>query len=109
MSIPRYGKDIASFVRRLREDLEISQSEMGKLLGVHGQYVSNVERGVNKNPIAFCSLLFSICPRDRKEYLLDLTSEAGSDRALARVRRAQGGGKWHDRSKGKRLLRNARA
>lgn len=86
MSVVLYGRDIPTFVRRLREDLGLSQADLGKRLKVHGQYVSNVERGVAQNPIAFCSLLFTICPRDRQDYLIDLMAEAGSERALRRVR-----------------------
>lgn len=99
MSLIRYGHDVPTFVKTLRADLGLSQTELGKMIGVHGQYVSNVERGVHKNPIGFVSLLFTICPRDRKEYLMDLASDAGSARAVEKIRRSQRGGKWNDRRK----------
>lgn len=86
VSVIKFGRDIPTFVRRFREDMGLSQSELGKRLKIHGQYVSNVERGVAKNPIAFCSLLFNICPKDRQTYLTDLIAEAGAERALRRVR-----------------------
>lgn len=86
VSLIKYGRDIPTFVRRLREDMGLSQNDLGKMLKVHGQYVSNVERGVAQNPIAFCSLLFNICPKDRQTYLTDLIAEAGAERALRRVR-----------------------
>lgn len=86
MSVIKYGRDIPSFVRKFREDMGLSQSELGRRLRVHGQYVSNVERGAAVSPIAFCSLLFAICPKDRQTYLTDLIAEAGAERALRRVR-----------------------
>lgn len=86
VSVIKYGRDIPTFVRKFREDFGLSQNDLAKRLRVHGQYVSNVERGVATNPISFCSLLFAICPKDRQTYLTDLIAEAGAERALRRVR-----------------------
>lgn len=98
MSLIKFGGNIPTFVKRLREDLEISQTELGNMLGVHGQYVSNVERGIHKNPIGFCSLLYQICPRDRREYLTDLIADSGSQKAVLRLKKKLKGGKWNQKS-----------
>lgn len=109
MSLMRYGTTVPVFVKRLRDDMRWSQTDLAKQLGVHAQYVSNVERGVHKNPVAFCSLLFAVCPKERRDYLMDLIADSGSDRAVEKIRKAQRGGKWHERSKtGKTILRSSR-
>ncbi len=90
MSLIRFGSSVPRFVKILREDMRWSQGDLAKQLGVHPQYVSNVERGVNKNPVAFCSLLFAICPRDRRDYLVDLISDSGQMRVVERVRGKSG-------------------
>lgn len=95
MSLIKFGGDIPTFVKRLREDLGISQTELGNMLGVHGQYVSNVERRVHKNPIGFCSLLYQICPKDRREYLTDLIADSGSQKAILKLKKKARGGKWY--------------
>lgn len=85
VSVIKYGKDIPTFVRNLRRDLQLSQSELGAQLGVHGQYVSNVERGKMKSYVGFVSLLYTVCPKDRKPYLQDLLSDAAANHAVRRL------------------------
>ena len=91
MSIIKYGKDIPTFVRRFREDYELTQASLGKMLGVDGQYVSNVERGVNNSFPGFCSRLLTVLPADRKPYLMDLVAESGANRAIAKIRKKKRG------------------
>lgn len=86
MSIIRYGKDIPNFVRTLRRDLKLTQVELGKQMGVDGQYVSNVERGVQRGSlVGFVALLMSVCPQDRRRYLEDLLYDAAAMHAVRRV------------------------
>lgn len=85
-SVYKYGRTIPDFVKQLRFELDMSQREFGELLGVHAQYVSNVERGVYNNPIAFCGLLYTVVSSDRAIYLTDLVSEASTMRALDRMK-----------------------
>ncbi len=85
MSLVRYGKTIPIFVKRLRQDLGISQTALGRQMGVHGQYVSNVERGKLKSYVGFVSLLMGVCPQDRKEYLIDLLGDAAATHAVRRL------------------------
>jgi len=81
----KYGRDIPEFVKRFREDYGLSQSELAKRLGVHKQYVSNVERGVNDNPLGFVGLLYMVLPKERAAYLTDLVSEASCARTFKRL------------------------
>jgi transcriptional regulator with XRE-family HTH domain len=85
----KYGRDIPEFVKRFREDYSLSQADLARRLGVHKQYVSNVERGVNENPLGFVGLLYLVLPKDRAEYLTELVSEASCARTLARLGRAK--------------------
>lgn len=87
MSVVRFGKDIPTFVRNLRHDLNLTQAELANRLGVTPQYVSNVERGQHKDPIMFCSVLLQVIPKDRETYLLDLMLEAMSTKAHNRLKK----------------------
>ena len=86
MSHAKYGKNIQEFVRKFREDKGLTQKELGEMLGIHGQYVSDIERGVNtEKPMAFCARLIKHIDDDRKRYLTDLIMEmtiAGVEKAL---------------------------
>lgn len=85
--IYKYGRDIPDFVKRYREEKEISQNELGALLGVTGQYISNVERGVYANPASFCALMGTILPKDRERALFDLMMEAQAERLKRRMKK----------------------
>jgi transcriptional regulator with XRE-family HTH domain len=86
MSVIKYGGNLPTFVRRLRDDLDMTQSELAGRMGVHKQYVSNVERGLYENPVGFCALLFGVCPPSRIPYLTDLIAEAGAARNFTRLK-----------------------
>ena len=86
MSVFRYGKDVPDFVLRFRRERGMTQLELANLMGVHAQYVSNVERRVNKSYISFGSLLLPVVEKARRPYLIDLIGEASSQRAVDRVR-----------------------
>lgn len=85
MSILRYGRDIPSFTKNLRREMEWTQWDLAHQLGVHAQYVSNVERGKMKTYLSFASLLYTICPADRKNYLQDLISDSAATNAVRRL------------------------
>lgn len=84
-NVYKYGRTISEFVRNLREEMGLSQKEFGKELGVHGQYISNVERGVYGNPLSFCALLYSVVDKDRAIYLTDLVTEIATMRAMDKM------------------------
>ncbi len=52
--------ELRSFIRAKRRELHMSQTKFGKLLGYHGQYVSNVERGIHFYPLQFCITLMKV-------------------------------------------------
>jgi transcriptional regulator with XRE-family HTH domain len=85
MSVFKYGKDVPDFVKRFRREREMTQLELANLMGVHAQYVSNVERRVHKSYVSFGSLLLPLVGRERKPYLIDLIGEASSQRAVERL------------------------
>ena len=89
MGIYKYGRTVGEFVRRFRHDEGLSQNELGRRLGVSGQFVSNTEREVNKNNLGFCKRLMAILPEDRRLFLADLVAEERAStvsEALMRVR-----------------------
>lgn len=88
----KYGKTIAAFVTNYRRELSLSQSDLGRRLDVSGQYVSNVERAVIKNPLTFAVRLAEICDPERKVYLLDLIQEAAAAEAYEKVKKVRAGG-----------------
>ena len=97
MSIFKFGKDFPTFVKRFRTERGLTQKELADQMGVHAQYVSNVERAVNKSYIGFGALLLPIVERERKPFLLDLIGEASSQKAVVRL---QSKAKIYRRKKG---------
>lgn len=91
MSVIKYGKDIPTFVLRLRQEMGWSQSDLANLIGVNPQYVSNIERGINRSFVGFAAKLYPVISVERQQYLSDLIAETSSDNAVARLRaKAQG-------------------
>lgn len=86
MSVIKFGKDLPSFVKKFREDMNWSQEDLAKQLGCHGQYVSNVERRQSKSSISFASRLLPIVGKERKPYLIDLIAEESSQKAVQRLK-----------------------
>jgi transcriptional regulator with XRE-family HTH domain len=85
MSIFKFCKDFPTFVKRFRKEREWTQKDLADQMGVHAQYVSNVERAVNKSYIGFGALLLPLVERERKPFLLDLIGEASSQKAVVRL------------------------
>lgn len=85
MSVLKFGRDIPSFTRNLRREKDWTQLELATQLGVHPQYVSNVEREKMKTYVSFASLLYTICPPDRRKYLQDLISDSAANHAVRRL------------------------
>lgn len=72
-----YGNSIAEFVRKFREYCEYTQADLGKWLGYDsGQYVSNVERGLDRRPVSFCARLMKRLDANRANFLQELLNEA---------------------------------
>lgn len=74
--IVNYGNTIPDFVKKYREYCGYSQSDLAKLLGVHGQYVSNIERGEITKPVGFCKRLMKKLDTRRQNHLEELLREA---------------------------------
>jgi transcriptional regulator with XRE-family HTH domain len=76
MSLYKYGRTISEFTKRYREEAGLTQVELAKLLKLRtGQYVSNVERGLNTCPESFCRRFAKILPRERAIWLTDILIE----------------------------------
>lgn len=88
VSVLKFGKDLPTFVKKFREEMEWSQTDLAHFMGIHGQYVSNVERRKSKSFIAFASRLLPLVGRDRKPYLMDLIAEEASNRAVHKLKSA---------------------
>lgn len=85
--IYKYGKDVPEFVLRYRGRNDLSQNQLADLIGVTGQYVSNVERGVYPNPSSFCCLLLPLLKAEEASALVDLMVEAQSVRLMRRLKK----------------------
>jgi transcriptional regulator with XRE-family HTH domain len=77
--IYKYGRTIPEFVKRFREDNNMTQEELAKRLKFHPQYVSNVERGVHRCPESFCYSLGKILSELQQfNHLVELVTEERS-------------------------------
>ena len=88
----KYGRTIPEFLVRLREEHGLSQGALSKMMGITPQYISNIERGVSKAPVAFCAHLISVLEPKRQEALMELMQEAIHDSAESRLKNAQEAG-----------------
>lgn len=84
MSYPKYGTTFGEFVRRFREEMGLSQVDLAKEIGVHAQYISNIERDVYPNPLRFAKRIKPLMSGERAEYMKDLFEEMQHER-LARL------------------------
>jgi transcriptional regulator with XRE-family HTH domain len=84
--IYKYGKDIPSFVRNFREQNKLTQQQLADMVGVHPQYVSNIERGMTSTPLSFCGLMYAIVDKERAHHLTDLLSEASATRVFRKTK-----------------------
>jgi transcriptional regulator with XRE-family HTH domain len=88
MSYARYGTTAGEFTKRLREELKMTQQELADEIGVHKQYISNVERDVHTLPLTFLMVLSNYCDKDRQKYLDDLLKDLAAKKVFEKVRRA---------------------
>lgn len=47
----------ALLIRGRRKELKLSQVKLGSQIGVHSQFISNIERGISQFPIAHINML----------------------------------------------------
>ena len=78
----RRAGSIASFFRTYRSFMGYSQSDLAGLLGVHPQYISNIERGINQRPFRLVKRLIPMLSVVEKNNLLDLMKESASERLI---------------------------
>jgi len=64
-SMYKMGRTVGEFTKRYRETNSLTQGDLAHKLGVHAQYVSNIERGTHKGAIAFAKS-FSKIIKDKK-------------------------------------------
>lgn len=76
----RRSTSIARFYRNYRAFMGYSQSDLAKLLKVHPQYISNIERGVNLRPYSLSRKLIPLLTRKDQNHLLDLLKESLGER-----------------------------
>lgn len=86
MSVLKYGRTFPEFVKRFRYENNLSQQSLAYQMGIHAQYVSNVERGVQQSHLGFAALLLPVVDEDRKKYLLDLIAEESSMRSVRKLK-----------------------
>jgi transcriptional regulator with XRE-family HTH domain len=80
MAFHKYGRNIAEFVKKYREDHDLTQQQLADQLGgFHAQYVSNIERGLNKRPVKFCYYMLEVIEDKRAKYLVDLLHRSVMD------------------------------
>jgi predicted transcriptional regulator len=85
MSVLKFGKTIPQFTRNLRREKQWTQLELATQMGVHPQYVSNVEREKMSTYMSFGYLLLSVCPQDRRKYLQDLIQDSAMNHVVRRL------------------------
>ena len=62
-------KPMGNFLREQREAAGLSQTEVGKLLGVTPQFISNWERGVSSVPLEFAKTVCLIYGMPKEKYV----------------------------------------
>ncbi|MBI4925842.1 MAG: helix-turn-helix transcriptional regulator [Bdellovibrio sp.] len=87
MKESKYPKLVGEFIKQKREDLGLSQKELGQLFDppVTTQFISNVERGVTPLPpshVAFLTKALNVAEEEvmtllEKEYAVKLSSRLG--------------------------------
>lgn len=87
MSHAKYGHTIAEFVRKFRDENDLSQGDLARMLGIHKQYVSEIERVTTnaKLPLMFCMRLRDVISVDRQKYLDVLISDAVDERIAQKM------------------------
>lgn len=76
MSAYKYGRTVPEFIKKYREEFGLTQSGLAKILKYKsGQYVSNVERGLDLNPQGICVKLSRHLDRSRSRWLAELLIE----------------------------------
>lgn len=69
----RLGKSISEFVKNYRRSHRLSQGDLGERLGIHAQYISNIERGVYEGPtVSFVSKIAPHLSKREKKHILKL-------------------------------------
>lgn len=76
MSMYKWGLSVPDFVKNYRRKHNLTQLQLANMLKVHPQYVSNVERGTHKDPVAFCAKLGKLLPQDQWSHLVSLVSDS---------------------------------
>lgn len=72
----KYGRTVSEFTRRYREENNLSQADLAKMLKLKTpQYISNVERGIDPCPTSFCRRMAAILPHDRATWLTEILIE----------------------------------
>jgi transcriptional regulator with XRE-family HTH domain len=85
MSYAKYGQTISEFTKRFRLEAGLTQRELADAMGVHSQYVSNIERGRHPRPVTFASLLLEHVDAGRSKFLIDLMKEAAAERVAHKM------------------------
>ena len=103
MSVIKYGRDLPTFLKLFRRDFNLTQKDLADMMGVHPQYVSNVECGRNQRALSFCALLLDLVPSERRIYLMDIIGTLGSNIAIRKVKSLHNDGRVNAVKKRKKL------
>ena len=76
MNVYKYGRTVSSFVVNYRRDKDLTQVQLGDMLGFSGQYICNVEKDVYTNPVQFCATLIPYLTQERARCLAELISDS---------------------------------
>lgn len=80
MSFVKFGRNIGEFVSRYRVSMDMTQEDLGKLLGISRDYVARVENNLAANPVSFCRRLRPHLEKDRVRYFDDLLQQIALDK-----------------------------
>lgn len=85
MTAVRFNGSVSDFVRSYREETGMTQNDLAKVMKVHPQYVSNVERGIHKGAVTFCAMLIPHLDDTKTKVLVDLMQEEIHQKVFSKV------------------------
>lgn len=91
MSYHRYGSSIGDFLKRFREEAQLTQQELAESMKIHRQYISNVEGGrSSKLPLKFYLRLLPHLDPKRQQHLIDLMDENFDESLVKDLKKLRG-------------------
>ncbi len=79
---------VGQFISKYRQSQDLSQGQLGRMLGVTGQYISNAECGRNEKAVGLCLRLMKILPAGKKKELSEAVSTVMENYFEEKLKRA---------------------